>query len=56
MLEFDLIRVTDVRHIRGHVLWLKFSDGLEGEINLANELKGEVFEPLKDPNSSPVSA
>ena len=49
MFEFDLIRVTDVRYIRGHVLWLKFSDGTEGDIDFANELKGEAFEPLKDP-------
>lgn len=49
MLEFDLIRVTDVRYVAGHVLWLKFSDGLDGEIDLANELIGEVFGPLKDP-------
>jgi hypothetical protein len=48
MLHFDLIRVTAVRHIRNHVLWLEFSDGLNGEIDLENELIGEVFEPLKD--------
>jgi len=48
MLDFDLIRVTGVRYVRDHVLWLKFSDGLSGEINLANELTGEAFEPLRD--------
>jgi len=26
---------------------LKFADGTEGEIDLANELWGQVFEPLK---------
>ena len=38
MLHFHLIRVTAVRHIRNHVLWLEFSDGLNGEIDLENEL------------------
>ena len=52
MLEFDLVRVTDVRYIRGHILWLRFSDdGLTGEIDLANDLRGEVFEPLARPTA-----
>jgi hypothetical protein len=46
MLRFDLIRVTGVHHIRDHVLWLEFSDGLKGEIDLENDLIGEVFDPL----------
>ena len=29
-------------------MWLKFNDGLEGEVDLASELTGEVFEPLRD--------
>jgi hypothetical protein len=49
MLDFDLIRVTDVRYVRDHVLWLQFSDGLEGEMDFAGELAGEVFTPLNDP-------
>jgi hypothetical protein len=32
----------------GHRVWLRFDDGLEGEIDLAGELRGEVFEPLRD--------
>jgi hypothetical protein len=40
--------VSQVRHVRDHVLWLKFQDGTEGEVDLANELWGNVFEPLKD--------
>ncbi len=49
MVNFDLARVTGVRHIRDHVLWLRFSDGLEGEVDLADSLSGRVFEPLRDP-------
>lgn len=44
----DLIAVLDVRHIRDHVLWLRLSDGTAGEVDLAHELPGEVFEPLRD--------
>jgi hypothetical protein len=44
----ELIGVTEVRHVRGHVLWLRFSDGTAGEVDLASELRGEVFEPLAD--------
>ena len=28
---------------------LRFADGRQGEIDLADELGGEVFEPLKNP-------
>ena len=49
MVSFDLIRVTAVRYLRDHVLWLRFSDGLEGELDLSRELRGPVFEPLRDP-------
>ena len=44
-----MVRVVEARHTRDYTLWLKFSDGLEGEIDLAAELDGEVFEPLRDP-------
>ena len=40
--------VVQARHVAGHTLWLKFSDGAEGEVDLEAELHGEVFEPLKD--------
>lgn len=41
--------VTSVRHVSGFRLWLRFSDGTEGEIDLSGELWGPVFEPLADP-------
>ncbi len=43
-----MIRVTDARHVRDYVVWLRFSDGTEGEIDLGRELHGEVFAPLRD--------
>jgi hypothetical protein len=31
-----MIRVTDARHLGGYRLWLQFSDGSEGEVDLAD--------------------
>ncbi|MGQ0713843.1 MAG: DUF2442 domain-containing protein [Gemmatimonadaceae bacterium] len=44
----DPIAVTAARHVRDHVLWLRFSDGTEGEVDLARKLDGEVFLPLRE--------
>lgn len=41
--------VLEVRHVAGHVVWLRFRDGTVGEVDLASELRGSVFEPLRDP-------
>ncbi|ODT37562.1 MAG: hypothetical protein ABS55_03010 [Lautropia sp. SCN 70-15] len=41
-------RLVEASHVRGHILHLRFSDGLEGDIDLADELDGEVFEPLRN--------
>jgi hypothetical protein len=32
----------------GYRVWLKFSDGVAGEVDLEDELWGEMFEALKD--------
>ena len=44
------IDIADAEYVKNYVIWIKFSDGLEGEIDLEKELYGEVFEPLKDLN------
>jgi hypothetical protein len=46
-----MIRVTDARYVSGYTVWLRFNDGLEGEVDLSGELDGEVFEPLGDLNT-----
>jgi uncharacterized protein DUF2442 len=40
--------VIEARHVRAHTVWLRFRDGLSGEIDLASALRGPVMEPLKD--------
>ena len=43
-----MVRVVEARHVADYVIWLRFDDGTEGEVDLKDELYGEVFEPLKD--------
>lgn len=43
------LHVREAKHLHGYVIWLKFNDGAEGEIDLESELAGEVFGPLRDP-------
>jgi hypothetical protein len=52
MIDFETPHVTAVRHVRDHVLWLRFSDGLEGTVDLGEHVRdrGPVFEPLRDPD------
>ena len=43
-------RVIDAKHVQGFVIRIRFSDGIEGDVDLRDELQGEIFEPLNDPN------
>ena len=43
-----MIRLAEARYARDFVLWLRFTDGVEGEVDLRGELTGPVFEPLRD--------
>ena len=43
-------RLLEACYVRDFVIWLRFSDGAEGEVDLAGELAGPVFEPLRDPS------
>ena len=43
------LRVKNVHHLRAFQLRLEFSDGAVKDVDLANELYGRVFEPLRDP-------
>jgi hypothetical protein len=41
-------RVAEARYVRDFTIHLRFTDGTEGDVDLREELYGEVFEPLKD--------
>jgi len=43
-----ILHVKEATYLRDYVIWIKFNDGIEGEIDLKNELTGEIFGPLKD--------
>jgi hypothetical protein len=43
-------KLVEARPIREYTVWLRFADGTEGEADLAGELRGEMFEPLRDPD------
>jgi hypothetical protein len=43
-----LPRLQVAEYRRDYRLWLRFADGVEGEVDLRDELWGEVFEPLQD--------
>ena len=46
-----LVDVLEVRALGGHRLWVRFDDGLEGEVDLARVLTFDgVFAPLADPS------
>jgi hypothetical protein len=43
-----IFHVREARYVRDYVIWVRFNDGAEGEVDLSGELEGEVFEPLRD--------
>ena len=45
-----MLHVTQLRIVRPGVLWLRFDDGAEGEVDLSGEFEGPVFGPLRDPS------
>jgi hypothetical protein len=47
-LDIDFPYPVAVRHLGGHALWLRFSDGVEGVADLSDWLTGPVFESLRD--------
>jgi len=40
-------RLIEAKYVRGYVIRLKFNDGLEGEVDLKDEIHGPIFEPLR---------
>jgi hypothetical protein len=43
-----ILHVVEARCEHDYVIYLKFNDGAEGYVDLADELYGEMFVPLRD--------
>jgi len=41
-------RIIEARYVEGYTLWIRFTDGSDGEVDLKDQLWGPMFEPLKD--------
>ncbi len=41
-------KVREAQYKGDYRIWLRFADGVEGEIDLSAELWGDIFEPLKE--------
>ena len=44
-----ILHVVEAHHDHDYVVRVRFNDGAEGLVDLAEELYGEVFAPLRDP-------
>ena len=43
-----ILHVVEAAYEREYVIHVKFNDGAEGSVDLADELYGQMFAPLKD--------
>ena len=43
-----ILHVKEATYLHDYVLRIRFNNGAEGEVDLSDELEGEVFGPLKD--------
>ncbi len=45
-----LPRITEAQYISEFTIRLRYADGLQGEIDLSQELHGKIFQPLLNPD------
>lgn len=43
-----MTRLVEARYVRDYVIWLRWNDGSQGEVDLKEELDGPIFQPLRD--------
>jgi hypothetical protein len=43
-----LLHIDEAEYVGGYRIRLRFDDGVEGEVDLANELTGPAFQPLRN--------
>ena len=46
----EIPRVIEAKYVGAFTVHVRFADGTEGDVDLSEELHGEIFEPLKDPS------
>jgi Protein of unknown function (DUF2442) len=42
--------ITEARYVKDFIIWIRFSDGVEGQVDFGSQLSGEIFKPLKKPD------
>lgn len=43
-----MLRLVEAGYMHDYTIWLRWNDGSQGEVDLAGELDGPIFEALKD--------
>jgi hypothetical protein len=43
-----MLHVVDAKYLGCHRVYLRFNNGVEGEVDLSESLEGLVFEPLRN--------
>ncbi len=43
-----MVWVAEARYVGAYTIWLRFEDGLEGEIDFTEDLRGRIFGPLQE--------
>ena len=43
-----MLHIKYAKYVADYKIWIAFDDGTSGEVDLDGELKGPIFEPLKD--------
>lgn len=41
-------KLVDARYVRDFIIWVRFDDGSQGEVDFSGELDGPIFEPLHE--------
>ena len=41
-------KIVEAEYAGAYLIRVRFADGVEGEVDLSQELDGEMFEPLRD--------
>ena len=42
------LHIEEAKYLEGPRVWLKFSDGIDGQVDLKGQLDGPIFEALQD--------